>query len=550
MIHQNRLPSNVLLGQRYCALRNALVCSLSLLASGCGLTQWVHNGFKVGPEYAGPPPADVACDWIDGGDERVIPCPPACPDWWSVFDDPTLNELIQTAYAQNLSLREAGWRVMQARDRRAITAGDLFPQSQLGFGEYEHVQESMNVALPPPLRTFDQWATGLNFAWELDVWGRFRRAIASADADLAALEGDYDAILVSLIAEVATAYADYRTFEQRLVYARKNVEIQEGSLKLTQTKADEGATGYTSVHLAKSSLELTRAAIPSLEIGQRQAANRLCTLLGVPTHDLADMLGEAGIPSAPAEVAVGIPADLLRRRPDIRAAERAVAAQSEQIGIAQSDLYPHFVLSGEFAFESKDLGNLFTSPSNAGVIGPSFQWDLLNYGRIVNNVRLQESGLQELIAGYQNTVLTANQEVEDALVAFLQNQQRARLLEATVKETQQALRLLTISFDEGDISFTGVFLMQGELARNQDQLAQARGDIATSLISLYRALGGGWEIRCPGWESQGVVAQPPEPLEVVPPPEAMPPLPAPSGGEPARLEEDPALGHFFDDGEE
>jgi NodT family efflux transporter outer membrane factor (OMF) lipoprotein len=459
-----------------------------------------------------------------------------------VFRDPILNGLIQTAYEQNLSLREAGWRVMQARARRAITAGNLFPQTQQGFGQYEHIQESKNVALPPPLRAFDQWSTGFNLAWELDVWGRFRRAIASAEADLEALVGDYDAILVSLIAEVATAYADYRTFEQRLEYARQNVQIQEGSLELTQERADAGRTGYISVHLAKSNLESTRATIPSLEVGLRQAGNRLCTLLGVPTHDLREMLGEGDIPTAPPEVAVGIPADLMRRRPDIRAAERTVAAQSEQIGIAQADLYPHFVISGEFALESEDFGDLFSSASSSGFIGPSFKWDLLNYGRIINNVRLQQSGLEELIASYRNTVLTANQEVEDALVAFLRNQERVQFLEENVKDTEEALRLLTLSFKEGSIDFTGVFVVQADLTAKQDQLAEARGDIATSLINLYKALGGGWEIRCPGVEPCGAISQPPDSMEVVPvpdgtvlgpTPEPMPPLPTASG--------DPAL---------
>jgi NodT family efflux transporter outer membrane factor (OMF) lipoprotein len=533
---------------RLCALRLFLVSLLSLIASGCGLTHWACSGFKVGPNYRCPPAADVACDWIDSDDARVLPCPPECPDWWSVFQDSVLNRLILTAYEQNLSLREAGWRVMQARARRAIAAGNLFSQTQQGFGEYEHIQNSNSVAVPPPLRAFDEWSTGFNLAWELDVWGRFRRAIASADADLEVAVGDYDAILISLIAEVATAYADYRTFEQRLEYARQNVRIQEGSLKLTRKRADEGKTGYISVHLARSNLESTQAAVPSLEIGLRQSGNRLCTLLGVPTHDLTQLLGEGDIPSAPPEVAVGIPADLLRRRPDIRAAERTIAAQSEQIGIAVADLYPHFVITGEIAFEAENFSDLFSSASSAGSIGPSFQWDLLNYGRIISNVQLQESGLQELIAGYRNTVLTANQEVEDALVAFLKNQQRVRFLEDAVEETEQALRLLTLSFKEGSIDFTGVFVVQADLTSKQDQLAAARGDIATSLIGLYKALGGGWEIRCPGVEPRGIVSQPAEFMEIVPTPEPASPLPSPAGDQTPQPEAD-ALGELFGEDE-
>jgi NodT family efflux transporter outer membrane factor (OMF) lipoprotein len=497
------------------------------LVSGCGLSQWVDNGFKVGPN-GGCPQAAIAEDWIDGEDTHINTHLPEFPDWWAVFDDPILNDLVQMAYEQNPSLREAGWRVMQARARRAIAAGNLFPQSQQGFGAYERIQNSENLAVPPPLRAFDDWSTGLSLSWELDVWGRFRRSITSADADLRASVGDYDAILLSLIAEVATAYTEYRTFQQRLEYARHNVKIQEGSLGLTEEKADAGATGYTSVHLAKSSLESTRATIPSLEIGLRQASNQLCTLLGVPSQDLTQMLGPGRIPAAPSEVAVGIPADLMRRRPDIRAAEASVAAQSEQIGIALADLYPHFSINGEIALESEDFNQLFSSASTAGNIGPSFRWNLLNYGRIINNVELQAAGLQELIASYQNVVLTANQEVEDALVAFLRNQQRVKNLESSVEETKEALRLLTISFEDGAISFTGVFVMQGELAAVQDQLAQTRGDVVTSLIAVYKALGGGWEIRCPGFQvRQAAADQLPEP-ESIPVPEPLPPLPQPS----------------------
>jgi NodT family efflux transporter outer membrane factor (OMF) lipoprotein len=356
------------------------------------------------------------------------------------------------------------------------------------------------------LRAFDEWSTGLSLAWELDVWGRYRRSIASADADVQVAVGDYDAILLSLIAEVATAYTDYRTFQLQLQYAEKNLSIQEQSLKLTREKADEGATGYTGVYLAESSLESTRAGIPLIKTNLRQAANRLCTLLGIPTQDLSELLGSGPIPKAPTEVVVGIPADLLRRRPDIRAAERAIASQSEQIGIAIADLYPAFTITGEFALESEKFGDLFRSASTAGSVGPGFRWNLLNYGRIANNIDLQRYGLQELIASYQNTVLTANQEVEDAMIAFLQAQERYRALSKSVAATEESLRLLALSFEEGEIDFSGVFLLQGVLVGAQNELAQAQGDIVISLISLYKALGGGWEVRRTGFRSVPSVA--------------------------------------------
>jgi NodT family efflux transporter outer membrane factor (OMF) lipoprotein len=472
----------------------SIVCCL-LLLPGCGLSNWAHNGFKIGPEYC-PPTATVADDWIDASDAHLVESVASDSQWWSTLNDPILDGLINTAYQQNLSLREAGWRVEQARAARAIAAGNLFPQSQQGFGQYERNQGSESLAVPSPLRSFSEWSTGLSMAWEVDVWGRYRRSIASADANVQIAVGDYDAILLCLISEVATSYTDYRTAQLQLQYAKQNLQIQESSLKLTQEKADLGATGYTGVYLARSSLESTRAGIPNIKIRLRQATNQLCTLLGMPTQDLVEMLGSSPIPSAPPEVAVGIPANLLRRRPDIRAAERAVAAQSEQIGIALADLYPSFSITGEFALASEQFSDLFKSASTTGAVGPGFQWDLLNYGRIANNVELQKYGLQELIANYQNAVLTANQEVEDAMVAFLETQERYRALKISVTATEEALKLLTLSFEEGDIDFSSVFLLQGELVGDQDELAQAQGDIVTRLISLYKALGGGWEIRC------------------------------------------------------
>ena len=516
--------------------RFALVSSMALLACGCHLSRWSHNKLKVGPEYGGPPSVEIAATWIDQ-DERLVDDLPAYSDWWSVFNDPLLDRLIQTASEQNLTLREAGWRVMQARAQWAITAGNLFPQTQQAFGDFERFQESTTVAIPSPIRNFDQWTTGFNLSWELDVWGRFRRSIVAAEADVEASEGDYDAILLCLLADVASAYTDFRTNQLRLQYAQNNVKIQEGSLQLTKKKADEGATGYTSVHLAASSLETTRSSIPNYEIGMRQAANRLCTLLGISMQDLQGLLGQGDIPRPPPGIAVGIPADLLRRRPDIRALERTLAAQSEQIGIATADLYPHFSINGEIGLQSENFSQLFSSASMFGSVGPSFKWNLLNYGRIINNVRLQGFGLEALVANYRNTVLTANQEVEDAMIAVVKNHDRVRYLEVAVKESEEALKLLTISFEEGDIDFTGVFLMQGVVATNQDQLAAARGSVVRSLISLYKALGGGWEMRYSNFESRQDIEMVSESAAAMEPEEIPLPPTAAEATPPATIEE-------------
>ncbi len=493
-------------------LRMPLLIAGILLASGCQLPKWAKNGFKVGPEYCRPPAASVADNWIDSDDPRVLIQPPLYHDWWSVFQDPVLNNLVDSSYQQNLTLREAGTRVMQARAARAMVVGDLFPQTQQLSGGYTRNQLSLAVqpALEPVpgvfSRSFDNWAFGGNLSWELDVWGRFRRSIESADAGLEASVNEYDAILVCLIAEVVTAYIDIRTYEERLRFARENVKIQEGSFQLAKARAEEGKTGDISLHLSQSNLKATKALIPELEIGLRQANNRLCTLLGMQTIDLSDWLGEAkGIPNAPRDVAVGIPADLLRRRPDVRAAEREVAAQSAQIGVALSDLYPRIAVTGEISVQAEEFRDLFSSISQGGSVGPGFRWNVLNYGRIMNNVRIQDARFRELVVTYQQTVLTANQEVEDAIVSFLRNQDRVRELVESAKESEKALQLELINFKEGESNFTGVFVLQGDLVGKQDQVAAAQGDAAASLASLYKALGGGWQIRCPNYQAMGIV---------------------------------------------
>ncbi|MHC5108945.1 MAG: efflux transporter outer membrane subunit [Planctomycetota bacterium] len=504
-------------------MRYLIAGGLVLSSCGCNLGQWVQNGFKLGPEYERPEAA-VADQWIDAGDAQVNNQPPDHPEWWAVLNDPVLNQLVQDAAKQNLSVREAGYRVLQARAQRDIAIGNLSPQQQFGSGGVAWNQASENSGAPvsdptfrnklatglgavsnPPGYLFEQWvgAPGLdstfrnwNFgasvAWELDIWGRFRRAVESADARLEASVQDYRSVLVSLTADVATAYVDVRTAQQRLNYARHNVEIQKGSLELSETQAREGKTSDVGVFLARSNLDTTRASIPGLEIDLRQANNRLCTLLGHPPRNLVTQWQSAGIPKAPPEILMGIPSDLLRRRPDVQLAERNLAAQSAEIGIAESELYPQFVLSGNIGLEAEDFSRLFQGDSFGYSAGPSFSWNILNYGRLINNVRFQEARFQELIATYQDTVLTANREAEDALISFLRLQEQAMALADSADAIQKALKLVLIQFEEGKIEFTPVFVLQGDLALVQDQQAAAEGSVILSLINLYKALGGGW----------------------------------------------------------
>jgi NodT family efflux transporter outer membrane factor (OMF) lipoprotein len=335
----------------------------------------------------------------------------------------------------------------------------------------------------------------LTASWELDFWGRFRRAVEAADAELDASVENYDDVLVVLLSDVAASYVEYRTFQQRLAYARANVEIQRRAVQLSTDKFEGGATTERDTHQARQVLAQTEALIPALEILKRQSANRLCSLLGMPPTNLEALLGEGSIPKVPAEIIVGVPADLVRRRPDVRRAEREVAAQSARIGIAVSDLYPHISVLGTIGVEGERFADLFRSGSMIGNIGPSIRWDILNYGRLVNNVRVQDARFQAAAYAYQDQILTAGREVEDALIACLLTQEQTRLLEVSVTAANRTVEITNEQYSQGAVDFTPVFLFESTLTSQQDLFAASQGDAALALIAIYRALGGGWQIR-------------------------------------------------------
>lgn len=501
--------------------RLGLACAAAFLflQVGCitGPKQWMRNGFKVGPEY-GRPPAPVAAEWIQAGDPKVQAHHQA--DWWAVFQDPVLDSLIETAYRQNPSLRVAATRVLQARAGQAISVGNMLPQSQQATGSYSRVNLNANMpligpllnALPPADRSaaFSNWFNGFNLSWELDLWGRLRRNIESSNASLDASVEDFDAVLVTLLADVATNYVQYRVAQQQIKIARDNVRIQEGVVALAEEKNQVGTTSRLDVEQSRTVLEQTRSTIPALEIVLGQANDTLCTLLGFPPRDLAaelgpgPPLGSPPIPNTPTQVAAGIPADLLRQRPDVRAAERRVAAQSALIGAAEADLYPTLFINGTIGWDAADFSQAFSTKSFLGLLTPGFRWNILNYGRVLNNVRLQEARTQELIAAYQNTVLSAGREVQVPLRAFLKSQDQAGNLARSVAAAAAATSLGVEQYRGGTTDFNRVFNLETAQVQQQNQLASAQGNVALNLIAVYRALGGGWELRL--HEGQNAVA--------------------------------------------
>ncbi|MDJ0610817.1 MAG: efflux transporter outer membrane subunit [Kiloniellales bacterium] len=461
---------------------------------------------KVGPDFE-KPAAPMTEQWIEEEDARVKRQQVVYTDWWKVFDDPVLDRLIDIAYRQNLDLLTAGLRVIEARAQLGIAIGEQYPQTQALEAGYSRERISENAPNSADAdNSYDNLSVGLDASWEIDFWGRFQRSIESADSGLGATIADYDDLLVILTAEVATTYVQIREFEQRIRLIRRNVAIQQDSLRLTEIRYNAGAVSQLDLQEALALLEDTRSALPEFQASQRQAENALATLLGMPPIQIRRILApDAPIPKAPRDVAIGIPADLLRRRPDIRQAELNAAAQSAQIGVAKADLYPRVTLAGfvgfqtagssDFRSNNAQLTDLLDSDSFTYFVGPAIQWNFLNYGRITNNVRVQDARLQQLIAEYQDTVLRAYQEVEDGLVSFLKAQEQTDILERSVEASQKAVTLSVLQYSEGVATYTRVLTTQQNLVQRQDRLTQAQSGIAQGLIATYRALGGGWQSR-------------------------------------------------------
>jgi NodT family efflux transporter outer membrane factor (OMF) lipoprotein len=498
---------------------------MAFFAGGCtGPMEYVRNGFKVGPNYH-PAAAPVAPHWIDASDAQVRGASPDLARWWRVFRDPALDRLVDCGFQQNLSLRQAGFRVLAARLQLAIARGEFFPQSQTAGGGYSRVSPSLLAVPGLPPEFYSSWNFGFSLAWELDFWGRLRRAITAGQDNLDASVADYDQAVVTMLGDIAQNYVQVRTDQDRIRLLRASVDLQRGVLNFIEARFKVGMVSRLDLEQAKSNLAQTEAQILPLEIDVRQASNRLCTLLGIPATDLQYLLGTGPIPTAPPEVAVGIPAELLRRRPDVRQAERLAAAQGEQIGIAEAQLYPTFSITGSMDWQATNFKDLFTSHAFNGSIGPQFQWNILNYGRIHNNVLLQDALLKDLLVSYQSTVLQASQEAENGIVTFLRAQVQAKYLQESVRAANMAVAIVIFQYEKGAADFNRYATIEQALVTQQDLFAQAQGQIAQGLVQVYRAMGGGWEIRCPALP--GVPPNPYAARQELPLPLASPPTRAP-----------------------
>jgi NodT family efflux transporter outer membrane factor (OMF) lipoprotein len=463
-----------------------LAAVVALLTAGC----------MVGPDFKRPP-VKIADDWTDTVAGTVESKQELHPEWWSSLNDPVLSSLIEVAFEQNLSLLAAGVRVLQSRAQLGVAIGELYPQQQ----QLTASASSNRIPLSVPYALVDtnywQVAYGAQAGWEIDLWGRVRRAIESASGAFLASVAAYDDVLVTLTADVASTYVKIRTIDVQFEIARENVVRQQKALAIARARFEGGVVTKRDVYQAENVLGSTEATIPQLTIERRRATNALSVLLGIPPASLDDLLaGSSGIPVAPETVALGIPADLLRRRPDVRKAELRAAAQSAQIGFAKSDLFPSFSLVGYIGRVSTTVGNSSLGDGSlAYSTGPTLQWNILNYGQITNNVRVQDAKFQELLVDYQNAVLRAQQEVENGLTEFRQSREETVFLQKSVAAAEGAMQIALLQYKEGTVDFTAVLTAEENLLKAQNSLAVAQGNIPLGLIKAYRAMGGGWEMR-------------------------------------------------------
>jgi NodT family efflux transporter outer membrane factor (OMF) lipoprotein len=497
-------------------------------------------GCEVGPNYRAPN-VTVMNDWGEqgpqattqpaGGDmarwSRAVSHGGAPVEWWTTFHDSMLDDLIARATETNLDLKRAAVRVREARAERAVVRADQFPQVNVG-GTYEHARVSQNglasafgggssSASSPPVNPggngssapgangspaipgasigeIDLYQAGFDASWELDIFGGHRRAFEAATADLQAAEENRHDVLLSVLGETARNYVELRSLQRRLAIVHENWDSQIATLRITKEQANRGLTSELDVNRATAQVATTAAQIPALESSIGEAIHRLSILLDQqPTALVAELSKQQPLPPVPDEVPIGLPADLVRRRPDIRRAERQIAAQTARVGIATADLYPKFSLNGSAGLQSTEPGDLLNWSSRFYSIGPSVSWPIFDAGRNRARLSAAQAREQDAMLAFRQTVLIAMREVEDALLAYGKSQEQAKALRTAVSANERSVAIARDLYKQGVGDFLSVLDAQRSLFASQDASAQAEAQVDLNLVALYKALGGGWE---------------------------------------------------------
>ena len=452
----------------------------------------------LGPDYVRPD-TDLAPDWQSDSLQTAPKTASAQPgwteqgQWWRHFNDPVLDALIADVLDNNHSLKVAALRLLEARAQQGIAGSTMYPQVQQLSGSVLNTERRQSGG-----SSSNQWLYGADFsvAWELDFWGRFQRGIEAADANFMAALAQYDEVAILLAAQTAQFYVAIRTLESRLNIAHSNAAIQQRSLEITERLFKSGNESELDVQQAKTQYLATLASIPPLQASLRQTQNALAILLARPPGTLPEMRAGTGVmPQASLMMVADLPADMLRRRPDIRAAEMQLVAQSSLIGIAEADLYPSLVLLGSLGVSASSISGAPTT-LEAG-IGPSFTWNMFDYGRIKNNVRVQDARLQQLTELYRDSILQAAREVDDAAIAYVKSLEQVDLLERGQVAAQRSLDIANIQYREGMADFERVLDAQRSLFSQQERVVSNSGNVVSSLIAVYKAMGGAWDISRP-----------------------------------------------------
>ncbi len=438
----------------------------------------------VGPDYV-PAEIETAEVWnsaLDGGLTGIEPSPSTLAAWWKTLDDPILSSLIDRAVAGNPDFKEARARIRESRARRGIDRASLFP-----------VVDAAGSVTRSGGDTDRLYSAGLDASWELDIFGGSRRTIEASSADLEASIEDLNDVLVSLLAEVALNYIDVRAYQARLEIAGANLAAQQETCRLVQSRYQAGLSDELDLQQALYALESVRSQLPSLRTGLEEAMNRLAVLLGQsPGAVHSELKTLRPIPVTPLEIAVGVPADTLRQRPDIRMAERELAAQTARVGVATADLYPKFTLTGSIGLESVSMGDFLTTAGRMWSIGPGFSWNIFDAGAIRQNIEVQSALQDQALIQYESAILDALEEVENALTAYAEEQQHRETLIASTDAARKAFRLAQDRYESGLVDFSTVLETQRSLLSFEDERAQSDGTVVSNLVRLYKALGGGW----------------------------------------------------------
>ena len=455
------------------------------------------GGCMVGPNYRRPEVSTPAQWRIATTRPTTIPsvtvqAPAELAKWWTSFEDPILDSLVAQAMQSNLDLQLATARIRQARALRRIAESGLWPTASVG-GSYKRAHGG-GAGISSGGGAQDFFQVGLDASWELDVFGGVRRDIEAATADLQATVESRRDVLVTLISEVALNYLDLRGFQQQLVIAKKNLTSQVQSAELTRKRFEGGFASGLDVANAEAQVATTRSLIPSLESQAEQAINELDLLLGMDKGQLVDVLSKAAeIPVTPPVVPVGLPSDLLRRRPDIRLAEAQLHAATARIGVATAELFPKFSFNGSIGTAGNTFSSLGNWDNRFWSFGPGVSYPIFTAGRLKANVEAQNAVQEQTLIQYEGAVITAIRDVQNALVAYGREQERRVALTEAVVQNRRAVELATQLYTQGQTDFLNVLNAQRSLLAVEDALVGSNRTIATNLVALYKALGGGWE---------------------------------------------------------